>query len=80
VNMAEAFALKRALEDQDFRSGLTQFFAEKTLEAGTQAVQALNQNPCQIEHAIKCSAKAEAAMEGFTLLEEFTHENLTKVA
>jgi hypothetical protein len=78
MNMAETFALKRALEDPDFRSGLTAFFSQQMEQATTQAVEALNQTPCQIEQAIKHSAKAETATQSFTLLEVFTRENLAR--
>ena len=76
--LAQAFALKRALEDHDFCVALTAFFADQLDNARIRAVAALNENPCAIENAIKWSAKAEVAQEAFNQLEEFTRQQLSR--
>jgi hypothetical protein len=78
LQMAEAYALQRALEDLDFRNGLTQFLAEQAHEATQQCCKAMGNVPPQTEKAIGFAACKVAAEETFNRLEAFVKEQMTK--
>lgn len=76
LHSAESAALQRALNDIDFRNGLTAFFESTADYANQQCAKALVED--KIHNALLWAAEASAAGKMFTKFEEFTREQLTR--
>lgn len=74
----EAWALQHALEEVDFRNGLTQFLAEMAHEATQNCCKAMGQVPAEVEQAIGFAACKVAAEETFNRLEAYVKEQIAR--
>jgi hypothetical protein len=77
LNMAEAFALKRSLEDPDFKVAIEAFFKHSADEARNYCCAAML-SPPKIELGIGFAAQAQFADECLNKLEAFVNEQLSQ--
>jgi hypothetical protein len=76
--MAEIAAMQRALEDHDFRNGLSRFFESESLRAKIAAADAMAAIPPGVERAMHQACLAKAYDEAMTRLRAFIEENVGK--
>ena len=76
--LAELAALQRALEDHDFRNGLSRFFESESLRAKVAAADAMASIPAHVERAVHQACLAKAYAEAMTRLRAFIEENVGK--
>ena len=79
TTVAYAFALRRALEDSDFRQGLSEFFETQALEWEQGASEAMSAIPPNAARATQLACMAKAYEEALNLLKAFIDKHLPKV-